>query len=86
MSKYRRAAKVDANQNDIVDELRSMGLSVVPGHDAILVGYMGRTYWSEIKASEKSEIKPSQKKLLAEYKGHYAIVWTIEMILKEIKK
>ena len=84
MSKFRRAAKVDANQNSIVDELRAIGYSVEVGHDDILVGHNGKTYWFEIKVNEKSVIKESQKKLSANWKGHYSIVWTTEMILKEI--
>ena len=84
MSKYVRHKKVDANQPGIVKELRKLGYSVELDHDDILVGHNGRTYWFEIKVNEKSEIKESQKKLLKEWKGHYSIVWTTEMILKEI--
>ena len=84
MSKYRRAAKVDANQNQIVAELRKLGYSVAVGHDDILVGAHGKTYWFEIKTSEKAQVKESQKKLIAEWIGHYSIVWSTEMILKEI--
>jgi len=86
MSKYRRAAKVDANQPDIVKELRKLGYSVDVGHDDILVGHNGKTYWFEIKTHEKAPIKDSQHKLIKEWKGHYAIVWTTEMILKEIQQ
>ena len=85
MSKYRRAAKIDANQPDIVKELRKLGYSVAVGHDDILVGANGKTYWFEIKTHEKAPVKESQHKLIAEWKGHYAIVWTTEMILKEIE-
>ena len=86
MSKFRRAAKVDANQGAIVKELKAMGYSVALTHDDILVGHRGKTYWFEIKTSEKAPIKDSQHKLIAEWKGHYAIVWTTEMILKEMEK
>jgi hypothetical protein len=94
MSKYRQAAKVDENQPDIVKDLRKLGYSVVVGHDDILVGSGGKTYWFEIKepstVSKKtgqvrpSEIKKSQKTLMKEFKGHYSIVWTLEQILDEI--
>ena len=80
----RRAAKVDSNQYQIVEDLRSMGYSVEVGHDDILVGYRGRTFWFEIKTGPKAAIKKSQNKLLAEFKGHYSIVWSTLMILKEI--
>jgi len=85
MSKFRRAAKIDANQPEIVKELRGIGCSVSVGHDDILVGYQGKTYWFEIKTDEKAAVKESQKKLIKEWKGHYAIVWTTEMIIKEIQ-
>ena len=84
MSKYVRHQKVDANQPAIVKELRGMGYSVEVGHDDILVGAHGKTFWFEIKTDEKAEVKESQKKLIKEWKGHYAIVWTTEMILQEI--
>ena len=86
MSKYRRAAKVDANQGAIVKELRGLGYSVALDHDDILVGYRGKTFWYEIKTGPKAVVKESQKKLLKEYKGHYKIVWSTEMILTDIKK
>ena len=84
MSKYVRHKRIDANQPQIVKELRAMGLSVELDHDDILVGHDGKTYWYEIKTGEKAEVKDSQKKLLAEYKGHYKIVWSVEMILADI--
>jgi ribonucleotide reductase alpha subunit len=95
MSKYRFAAKVDANQPNIVKELRMLGYSVEVGHDDILVGHAGKTYWFELKepgsVSKKtgevleSEKKESQKRLEKEWKGHYKIVWNIDQILNEIK-
>jgi hypothetical protein len=94
MRKHRTAAKVDANQNQIVEDLRKIpGLSIELGHDDILVGWQGRTYWYEIKNPEKankkgevypSAIKPDQKRLIAEFKGHYKIVTTTEEILDDI--
>ena len=85
MSKWRQAAKIDANQPEIVKALRKIpGVTVELGMDDILVGYQGVTYWYEIKVSEKSVVKPSQVKLLEEWKGHYKIVWNLEMILEDI--
>jgi hypothetical protein len=85
MSKYRRAAKVDGNQGQIVKALRAIpGVTVATRHDDILVGYRGRTYWYELKKSVKAEVKPGQAMLKAEWRGHYAIVSTFEDILAEI--
>lgn len=86
MSKYVRHKKVDANQPGIVKELRALGYTVSLDHDDIFVGHNGRNYWFEIKVNEKSDIKESQHKLLKEWKGHYSIVWTTEMIIKELEK
>ncbi|MGR3221210.1 MAG: hypothetical protein ACUZ8H_15555 [Candidatus Anammoxibacter sp.] len=95
MSKHRRAARIDENQPEIVKALRKIpGVTVELGHDDILVGYQGVTYWFEIKdpgaVSKRtgeildSEKKDSQKKLESEWKGQYSIVWNIDQILAEI--
>lgn len=96
MSKHRRAAKADAAQADIVRALRSIpGVTVEAGHDDILVGIAGKTYWFEIKAPDTvspvtgevrpSAIKGSQKALLRDWRGHYQVVWTLDQILEAIK-
>ena len=93
--KYRRAAKIDSNQKEIVKSLRGIpGVTVEVEHDDILVGHKGLTYWFEIKdkstvSGVTGEVRPSkkkasQKKLEAEWKGHYEIVWTLEQILDRI--
>lgn len=95
MSKHRRAANVDTNQGEIVKTLRSIpGVTVELGHDDIIVGYQGRTYWYEIKSPDKvlkstgrvseKSIKDSQIKLLLNYTGHYKIIWTVKQILDEV--
>lgn len=95
MSKYRQAAKIDANQPDIVKDLRKIkGVTVELNHDDILVGYKGITYWYEIKTPEsvskqtglilESAKKPSQIRLEKEWKGHYRIVSNIDEILSDI--
>jgi len=94
LSKFVRHKKVDANQPDIVKELRKLGVSVSLDHDDIICGYNGLTYWYEIKDPDKlfkkdgsfnkGEIKPSQEKLLKTWKGHYKIVWSLDMILEDM--
>lgn len=95
MSKHRLAAKVDANQAEIVSTLEQIpGVSVIAGHDDILVGRQKRTYWFELKDPEEcankdgvvfeSSIQPSQKILRDTWRGHYSIVTTLEQILREI--
>ncbi len=94
MSKFRRAAKVDLNQKHIVDALRTAGASVEVGHDDILVGWNGRTYWYELKSENavstktgevlKSAKKPDQVRLEKEFKGHYRIVSSFHQIIDEV--
>lgn len=91
MSKYRRAARIDDNQNEIVNALRDIpGVTVETGKDDILVGYQGKTYWFEIKNPDtankagivrKSRIKETQHKLLNTWSGHYEIVINLDQIL-----
>ena len=62
----RRAARVDANQSTIVDDLRAIGATVQPLHAVgdgcpdLLVGYGGLNYMLEVKDGAKS---PSRRKL-----------------------
>jgi len=94
MGRNRYAAKIDVNQPEIVRQLRKSGHSVITGHDDILVGHEGRTYWFEIKDPEKTvlkdgtwkagALKDSQIKLLEEWLGQYDAVHSIEQILEII--
>ncbi len=95
MTKHRMKAKVDDNQEDIVRNLRRIpGVTVAPGHDDVLAGYRGKTYWYEIKNPDavskktgkilESAIKDSQRKLRAEWAGHYRIVSSLDEILRDI--
>jgi len=92
MPKY--AKKTDANQSEIVRDLRTIpGVTVRTDVDDILVGFRGTTYWYEIKSNDavnrKGEVyesckRPSQKKYAAEWKGHYRIVSSLQQILEEL--
>jgi hypothetical protein len=89
------AKRIDANQPEIVNQLRSLpGVSVVLDKDDIIVGYKKKSYWFEIKVPEKlfskkgylqvDQIKESQWELTRTYNGHYEIVWNIDQILRSI--
>lgn len=90
----RRKDKVDANQPEIVATLRAIpGVTVELGHEDILVGYKGRTYWYEVKTPEcvgkdgnirESAKKDCQKRLEKEWKGHYLIIHSVDQILEDI--
>jgi Holliday junction resolvase len=61
----RRANRIDANQNEIVDALRAAGavvriISQGEGIPDLLVGYNGYTMLMEVKDGNKA---PSQRKL-----------------------
>lgn len=62
----RRAARVDANQKDIVAALRGVGASVTPIHTVgqgcpdLLVGYRGKNFLFEVKDGAKP---PSARQL-----------------------
>ena len=97
MYKHRLKAKVDVNQQEIVNQLRKLGYSVQVGMDDILVGAKDgkKNYWFEIKAPDtvskktgkvlESSIKPSQKKLMSEWRGQYDLVTSLCQILEIMK-
>ena len=91
----RRAARIDSNQNEIVEALRRCGASVLITSQLkncfdILVGYNGINYIVEIKDGDKP---PSQRKLTKgeekfrkEWKGgEYHIIESISEALNLIK-
>ncbi len=71
----RRAAKVDANQSEIVAALRRAGATVTPTHAAgegfpdLVVGYRGANFLLEVKDGAKP---PSGRKLTADQKEWHA--------------
>lgn len=85
MGKF-KTNRADDNQKEIAEKLEKRGYSVALSHDDILVGANGRTYWYEIKTGPKANIRPNQINLLDNWKGHYRIVWSAEMIIAEIEK
>jgi len=77
-----RARKIDNNQREIVEVLRSIpGVTVSCNHDDILVGRNGVTYWYEIKGSRSTKIQKSQVSLKNNWSGHYKIVYSVDDIL-----
>ena len=92
----RRAAKVDANQNEIVSALRKVGAAVVITSQLknafdLIVGYRGKLYIMEVKDGEKP--KSSQRLTEGEQKCadlmqsvgvDYHVVLSIESALKII--
>lgn len=90
----RRAAKVDANQGEIVNALRSIGASVEPLHQIgggcpdLLVGFRGVNFLLEVKDGSKPRshriITPAESAWHAAWAGQVAIVVNIDQALAAI--
>ena len=87
----RRAAKVDANQAEIVAGLRAIGATVQPLHMVgagcpdLLVGWRGKNYLLEVKDFNASitdrKLRPSQVEWHDGWEGHVATVTTVRAAL-----
>lgn len=90
----RRAAKVDANQSEIVAALRAVGASVQPLHAVgggctdLAVGFRGVNYMIEVKDGDKP---PSARKLTPDqvtwheaWRGQVCVVKSVEEALEAI--
>lgn len=87
----RLRGRTDANQQEIVRDLRKLGASVAltsnlgSGYPDILVGWQGKNYWFELK----DPTQPSSKRKLTEdeqdfrlcWEGHIATAETLEDIM-----
>jgi hypothetical protein len=86
----RTASRVDGNQALIVRQLRAVGASVLHTHQLkncfdILVGYRGRTFLMEIKATEKDKLTPGEAEFKATWRGsEYHIVYTADQAIRII--
>jgi len=88
----RTASRVDANQPAIVERLRAIGASVLHVHQLkncfdILVGYRGRTFLMEIKASEKDKLTTGEAEFKRTWRGsEYHIVYTPDQAMAIITR
>lgn len=87
----RRAAKIDANQRDVIAALRKIGavvryLSQGEGLPDLLVGYRAQTYLIEVKNKEgKNRLTPGQKDFHNRWiGGPLIIVHTAEEAIRAI--
>lgn len=84
----RRAAKVDANQPEIVAALRKAGCSVSSlamvgmGVPDVLVGYQGRNHLLEIKDGNKppsaQKLTEMEQRWIDNWRGNVAVVNSVE--------
>lgn len=89
-----RAAKVDANQKEIVAALRKVGASVSStatigkGFPDLIVGFRGVNYLLEVKTGTKPpserKLTPDQVTFHAAWAGQIAVVNSVEEAFKAI--
>lgn len=92
----RRAARVDANQLEIIKVLRSIGASVQPLHTVgegcpdVLIGYHGMNGLMEIKNGDKppssQALTPQEKRWHENWRGDVMIVNSIPDALAYAKR
>tara|TARA_A100001391_G_scaffold176590_1_gene139858 strand:- start:3816 stop:4097 length:282 start_codon:yes stop_codon:yes gene_type:complete len=92
----RRAAKVDANQAEIVEALRMIGASVQPLHAVgqgcpdLLVGWRGIVSLLEVKDGSKPpsarKLTEDQVKWHTEWRGQVAVVENVEQAIEAITR
>lgn len=92
----RKYGKVDANQTEIVRQLRLLGCSVVStasiggGFPDVVVGYRGRNYLFEIKILEgvrnpkPAKLTSDEVEFMASWKGQVHIATCLDDVLKVI--
>ena len=80
----RRAAKIDANQPEIVAALQAIGASVAitsavgKGFPDLIAGFRGRNWMLEVKhgalSPSRRKLTPGQIEFKATWRGHWAVV------------
>lgn len=96
VGEVRRAAKVDANQAQIVAALRAAGATVISlaacgsGIPDLLVGHAGKTALIEVKDSQqppsKRQLTPDQLRWHAAWRGGtLAVVCDVESALRVLR-
>ena len=91
----RRAARVDRNQQEIVQHLRKLGATVQPLHTVgqgcpdLIVGYGGLNYLIEIKDGEKPpsarKLTPDEQAWHDDWCGQVCVVtctWDCDLLLR----
>ena len=90
----RRAARVDANQAEVVEALRGVGASVTTTHTIgqgfpdLAVGFRGRTYLLELKDGQlppsRRKLTPDEQRWHEEWRGHAVVVNDADEALRVI--
>lgn len=90
-----RAKKVDANQKELVKQIRKIpGVSVFitsmvgDGFVDVIAGHRGKSYLLEIKdpsqPPSKRKLTPDEQEFHRTWQGHAAVVETLDDVLREL--
>lgn len=86
MTRY--AKQRDENEPGIVEALEKAGCDVLRANDVdLIVGLARRNYLLEVKRPKRateSRLRPIQKRLRDNWRGHYAIVTTVDEALAAV--
>ncbi len=87
----RKKARVDANQKEVVKQLRDLGVSVLHTHQLgrgapdLVLGYINSNYMIELKDGNKTKsqqkLTPDEVQFQESWNGNYAVCNSIEQIL-----
>lgn len=83
-----RAAKVDANQCEIVDCFRQLGFSVQTLHTVgqgvpdLLIGKHGKNWLIEVKDGVKKKLTCDQEKWHSEWKGQVIVIYSKDQAIE----
>jgi hypothetical protein len=86
----RRAARVDSNQQELVQAMRKIGAKVYHVRKPLdlLVGYRGRNILVEVKRPEKKghadEFTKEEKEFIEGWPGEIAICYTVEEAINAV--
>lgn len=88
MPKPKYAAKVDGNQQEIVDALRKIGCDVlIVGMPVDLsVGYRSHNFYIEIKRPGEKPRTKTQKEFIKNWKGQVRVVETPEEAIRLVTR
>lgn len=84
---FRRAAKVDVNQPEVVAGLRKLGFSVLIISQLknccdLVIGKDGRNWLLEIKPNSKAKLTEGEVKFHENWKGTVFTVTSVEQVLE----
>lgn len=88
---WKGRGKPDANQKEIVTELRAIGASVLIINSIdksfdILVGFRGKNFAFEIKLNEKKKLTPAEHKFQLTWCGQVSTIYSFEQAVEQISQ